>query len=66
MKNEMLHKIALALVIIGGLNWGLVGAVSFDLVETLFTTMLGLPILSQIVYVLVGLSALYVAYEELA
>ena len=51
--------IALVLLVIGGLNWGLVGLFGFDLVATLFGTM---STLSRIVYVLVGLSALYTIY----
>ena len=48
--------IALVLVIIGGLNWGLVGLFGFDLVAKLFGEMSGL---SRVVYVLVGLAAIY-------
>lgn len=50
--------IALVLVIVGGLNWGLVGAFGFDLVATIFGVM---SLLSKIVYVLVGISAIYIA-----
>ena len=46
------------LLIVGGLNWGLVGAANFDLVATLFGDMS--PV-SRIVYVLVGVSAVYQA-----
>ena len=53
-----LDTIALVLLIVGGLNWGLVGAFQFDLVATLFGEM---SALSRLVYVLVGLSALVVA-----
>jgi len=49
--------ITLILLIVGGLNWLLVGAFDFDLVATLFGEM---SVLSRIVYVLVGLSAIYV------
>ena len=55
-KMNTLGWIAMILVIVGGLNWGLVGAFKFDLVATIFGTM---TTLSRIVYVLVGLSALY-------
>jgi uncharacterized membrane protein YuzA (DUF378 family) len=51
-----LDYIALILLIIGGLNWGLVGLFNFDLVQTLLG---GYNILSRLVYILVGLSALY-------
>lgn len=48
--------IALVLLIVGGLNWLLIGLVDFNLVSTLFGDM---TILSRIVYILVGLSALW-------
>ena len=46
----------LILLIVGGLNWGLVGAFDFNLVSALFGEM---SALSRIVYVLVGLAAVY-------
>jgi uncharacterized protein len=51
---------AAALLVIGGLNWGLVGAANFDLVATLFGPM---SALSRIVYVLVGVAAVYQAVQ---
>jgi len=57
-KLNALGSIALILVIIGGLNWGLVGFFGFDLVSALF----GQTLLANIVYDLVGLSALYIAF----
>lgn len=51
----MIDKIALSLLIIGGLNWGLVGIFSFDLVAWAFGGQ-GAAI-SRIVYILVALSA---------
>jgi hypothetical protein len=51
--------VTMVLLIIGGLNWGLVGLFNFDLVATLFGQM---SALSRIIYVLVGLSALYSIY----
>lgn len=52
---ETLQKIALALTIIGAINWGLIGLFDFNLVSTMFgdSTML-----SRIVYTLVGISGL--------
>ena len=55
----MLNKIALALVIIGGLNWGLVGLFDYNLVSMIFGDM---STLTRVVYDLVGLSAVYVAF----
>lgn len=54
---KMFDKIALALLVIGGLNWGLVGIFSFDLVAWLFGGTGA--ILSRVVYVLVALSAIW-------
>lgn len=51
--------IALVLLVVGGLNWGLVGLFSFDLVEAILGS---IPVLQRIVYVLVGLSAVYTIY----
>jgi uncharacterized membrane protein YuzA (DUF378 family) len=56
-----LDWIALALLVIGGLNWGLVGLFQYDLVAAIFGGQGAL--LSRIVYVLVGLSAVYVAVD---
>jgi len=52
----VLDWIALILVIIGGLNWGLVGLFNFNLVTAIFGDM---TLLSRVVYIVVGLSALY-------
>lgn len=51
-----LDYIALVLLVVGGLNWGLVGLLQFDLVAALFGPM---SLLSRAVYVLVGLAALW-------
>ncbi|MDD4994798.1 MAG: DUF378 domain-containing protein [Candidatus Pacebacteria bacterium] len=59
---KSLKNIALILVIIGGLNWGLIGLLGFDLVAAIFGAM---SLLSKIVYILVGLSAVYVAIDFL-
>ncbi len=55
-KLSALDWTALVLTVVGGLNWGLVGFLNFDLVAALFGAM---SMLSRVVYVLVGLSALY-------
>jgi uncharacterized membrane protein YuzA (DUF378 family) len=51
--------ISTLLLVVGGLNWGLVGLFGFDLVAALFGEM---SALSRVVYVLVGLSALYTLF----
>lgn len=58
-KMSALEWIPMLLLIIGGVNWGLVGLLDFDLVAYLFGAMSGL---ARVVYVLVGLSALYAIY----
>jgi uncharacterized membrane protein YuzA (DUF378 family) len=60
-KMSALDWIAVILVIIGGLNWGLVGLFKFDLVAAIFGDM---SALSRIVYDLVGLAALYMIYMK--
>lgn len=64
MKGEiiMFTKICLWLTIIGGLNWGLVGLLNFNLVSFIFGDM---SILSRIVYIVVGLSAAYITYDTI-
>ena len=64
MKKNTLDLVAKILLIVGGINWGLVGLLDFDLVAWLAG--LTAPIVGTILYVLVGLSALYVAYKEYA
>lgn len=54
---KALNLITLLLIIIGGINWLLVGAFQFDLVATLFGGQQAT--LARIVYILVGLSAIY-------
>ena len=54
-----LDWVSLVFVLIGGINWGLVGLFSFDLVDVILGT---IPVLARIVYVLIGISALYMLY----
>jgi uncharacterized protein len=56
MRMSGLDWVAFVLIIIGGLNWGLVGIWQFDLVAAIFGS---LTVVSRIIYVLVGLAALY-------
>ena len=53
---KLVTMLTLLLLIVGGLNWGLVGLFGFDLVAALFGQM---SALSRVVYVLVGISALW-------
>lgn len=59
---KTLDIVAVVLLIVGGLNWGLVGVAHFDLVAAIFGMKFGeTSTLSSIVYALVGLAALYQA-----
>ena len=61
---KALTAIAGALVIVGGLNWGLVAIAEFDLVATIAGEEFGeTNALSRIVYALVGISAVYLAAQ---
>lgn len=53
---KVIDKIALVLIIIGALNWGLIAIFNFDLVAALFGDM---SVVSRIVYGLVGISGLW-------
>ena len=53
---KIIDTIALILVIIGAINWGLIGFFNFNLVDTIFGAM---SIISRIIYALVGISGLW-------
>jgi uncharacterized membrane protein YuzA (DUF378 family) len=53
---KIVDYIALILVIIGAINWGLIGFFSMDLVRILFGNM---SMVSRIIYALVGIAGLY-------
>ena len=57
---KSLDVIVAILLVVGGLNWGLVGFASFDLVASIFGSG---AFLAKVVYILVGLSALYQALQ---
>ena len=59
MNRKILDIVAMSLVIIGGLNWGLWGAAKIDLVQLLLGS---IPMVADFVYILVGLSAIYMIY----
>jgi uncharacterized protein len=61
---KKLDLLAIVLLIVGGLNWGLVALARFDLVATVFGLEFGeTNAISRIVYGLVGLSAVYAAAQ---
>ena len=53
---KVIDYIALVLVLIGAINWGLVGFFNFDLVRVIFGDM---TIVSRIIYALIGIAGLY-------
>ena len=53
---KVIYKIALVLIVIGALNWGLIGIFNFNLVEAIFGDM---TVLARIVYGLVGVSGIW-------
>ena len=59
-KTSPLDWLAVALVVIGGLNWGLVGLFDFDLVAFLFGAMTGV---ARAAYVVVAIAALYAIFS---
>ncbi len=60
MKMKELDWVAWVFVVLGALNWGLVGAFRLDLVQTILGTSPGIV---QLVYILIGLSGLYTLYK---
>ena len=63
MDMKLLHMVAFVLVIVGALNWGLVGLLNFNLVHVLLGAS---AMLENLVYVLVGLSGLYLAATHMS
>ncbi len=53
---KIIDTIALILIIIGAINWGLIGIFNFNLVEAIFG---GLSAITRIIYILVGISGLW-------
>ena len=63
MKMGPIGWIAFILVVVGGLNWSLVGLFNFDLVAAIFGAM---STISRVVYILMGLSAIYFLVKGVA
>jgi hypothetical protein len=60
MDDKMIGLIAFILVVIGGINWALVGLVNLDLVVLLC----GKTLIARVIYILIGAAACYLAYEK--
>ena len=53
---KIVDTIALVLIIVGALNWGLIGFFNFNLVETIFG---GFNAIARIIYALVGIAGIW-------
>lgn len=60
--KKVVNLIATILVIVGGLNWGLVGALNYDVVDAVFGAA---SIAARVIYILVGLGALWMLFTSL-
>lgn len=60
-KLKTLHVVTFWLVIVGALNWGLIGLFGFNLVNVIFGSW---PMVETLVYVLVGVAAVYRAFAH--
>lgn len=56
MERNWLDIVALILIIIGAINWGLIGFFRFDLIASLFGQ---LSTISRIIYAIVGIAGIY-------
>lgn len=58
--NKFIEKSSVFLLLLGGICWGLIGAFGFDLIGSIFNTdPYQVSTLTRIIYVLIGLAALY-------
>lgn len=58
---KYLKYVAYALVLIGGINWGIYGVAGFDVVDFLFGNT---PVIARVVYVFVGLATVYMIVNK--
>lgn len=56
MKSNWVDNIVLAIIIIGCINWGLIGFFNFDLVKAIFGNM---TLITRIIYAIIGIAGLY-------
>jgi uncharacterized protein len=56
-----LHMVAFILLVVGGLNWGLMGLMNLNLVHMVLSSW---PMVEQIVYILVGVSAVWIGLSH--
>lgn len=58
-KYTVLDYVCIILVIIGGINWGLVGFFDYNVIQALFSKV---PAIERVIYAIVGLASLYLIY----
>jgi len=58
MDKNIIYTVALVLTIIGAINWGFIGLISFNVVVAIFGFA---PAIVRLIYILVGIAAIYVA-----
>ncbi len=61
--NKLVNQLALLLVLVGALNWGLVGLANFDLVKEFFGQW---EMVRKAIYLTIGAAALWVAFTQVA
>lgn len=57
MKMNALDRVALVLVLIGAINWGLIGVFEFDVIEAIFGS---IPGVVRVLYTFIGIAGIYV------
>jgi len=57
---KTIDVIAAILLVVGGLNWFLVGVLNFNLVEFIFSS---IPFIQKLIYIIVGLAAFYQIFQ---
>lgn len=62
-QEKVLYKTAMILLIIGGIHWGIIGAFQFNIVKQA-TRAIRLPYLSNVIYMLVGAAAVFLAFKR--
>ena len=60
---KLLHNITFLLVVIGAINWGLIGLFGINLVTSLFASM---PQVEKYIYILIGVAGVIFALQEVS
>lgn len=60
MNKHIINLVAIILLVIGGINWGLIGLLNLNVIYSIFGSV---PLLERLIYILIGLAAAYVIYK---